>query len=639
MPSNCKKCKRKNNCKCLNNCDSSGSDMDNFDEPTNCADLRRECECLGTEPNCGCDNCGNNTSISKNGVGGACSVLQQGGQFSSKEGYLTLAKGFASHAEGSGVCDIEEFLDNFDKEDISGRTGAVFNIAHGVGAHAEGCGTVAFGDCSHSEGGATQAVGDGSHAEGIGNKASGIASHAEGDPTLAQGHASHAEGRNSQALGDASHAEGNGDGGFKTIAQGVGSHAEGDACGANIIACGDGSHAEGSGIKGQIVASGEGSHAEGSNTTASGDFSHAEGCRTIASGDASHAGGEGTIAAGKNTTAVGQYNDKGSTDDGTLFVVGKGTSDNDRQDAFWVNKDGDVFICNDLCVENIQTDKISAKIGDIINICDDVNVNGSVCIDDDLQVDEISAKATDGQITINNDVNINGGGFADFWNINGADYAEYFEWNDGNPENEDRIGYFVQLNNDKIINATDSNNVIGITSSTYGTSGLIGDSQESGWQAANLRDDFGRIQIKFSYKQKLIDILNKYKIENTNQIDTILNSEDSELMKNNLIEAELYFTKENIDIDSVKEEIRNVTPTGVAIPNPDYDPDQIYIPRSNRKEWTPVGLMGKMFVRDNGQCIVGQKCDCQNGIAIPGTNWHVIGRSAANVIKVLYHMK
>ena len=26
-----------------------------------------------------------------------------------------------------------------------------------------------------------------------------------------------------------------------------------------------------------------------------------------------------------------------------------------------------------------------------------------------------------------------------------SDYAEMFEWEDGNPENEDRVGYFVTL--------------------------------------------------------------------------------------------------------------------------------------------------------------------------------------------------
>lgn len=64
--------------------------------------------------------------------------------------------------------------------------------------------------------------------------------------------------------------------------------------------------------------------------------------------------------------------------------------------------------------------------------------------------------------------------------------------------------------------------------------------------------------------------------------------------------------------------------------------DQTYIPRSRRKEWSPVGLLGKIHVRDDGMCVVGGKCDCLNGIAIPGSGWYVLSRITPNIIKVLY---
>ena len=41
----------------------------------------------------------------------------------------------------------------------------------------------------------------------------------------------------------------------------------------------------------------------------------------------------------------------------------------------------------------------------------------------------------------------------------GADYAEYFEWKDGNSSSEDRRGYSVVLDGDKIVKATDSDDV------------------------------------------------------------------------------------------------------------------------------------------------------------------------------------
>ncbi len=31
--------------------------------------------------------------------------------------------------------------------------------------------------------------------------------------------------------------------------------------------------------------------------------------------------------------------------------------------------------------------------------------------------------------------------------------------------------------------------------------------------------------------------------------------------------------------------------------NPDYDPSRDYVPRSHRKEWDPIGLLGKLSVR------------------------------------------
>ena len=36
--------------------------------------------------------------------------------------------------------------------------------------------------------------------------------------------------------------------------------------------------------------------------------------------------------------------------------------------------------------------------------------------------------------------------------------------------------------------------------------------------------------------------------------------------------------------------------------NPDYDPAQTYIPRTQRSEWAAVGLLGKLVVLDDGTC-------------------------------------
>ena len=133
------------------------------------------------------------------------------------------------------------------------------------------------------------------HAEGHKTKALNIYSHAEGQSTETKGIASHAEGFQTKATGDYSHAEGLSDK-----------------------------------IDGKRV-----------YVTALGIASHAEGRSTQALGNYSHAGGTGTIADQENQTAIGQYNDNTTTID-ALFVVGNGTDDANRSNAFTVNKDGTV---------------------------------------------------------------------------------------------------------------------------------------------------------------------------------------------------------------------------------------------------------------------------------------------------------
>ena len=134
----------------------------------------------------------------------------------------------------------------------------------------------------------------------------------------------------------------------------------------------------------------------------------------------------------------------------------------------------------------------------------------------------------------------------------GADYAEYFEWGDENINNEDRRGLFVTLDGDKIkLASKDDNYVLGIIS---GNPTVIGDGAENQWSNQYKRDIFG------SY----------------------------------IISDDAY--------------------NHLAL-NPDYDPDKEYIPRSNRSEWDPVGLMGKLICIDDGTCEVNGYCyPSENGI-------------------------
>ena len=134
---------------------------------------------------------------------------------------------------------------------------------------------------------------------------------------------------------------------IKNIASGNYSHAEGS----NTTASGNYSHAEGF----NTIASGSSSHAEGNNTQSSGYCSHAEGYNTTASGNYSHTGGYYTTANQAYQTVVGKYNTYNGTENNKidkLFVVGNGSDNTTRSDAFIVDKDGNTTVQNNLTVNN-----------------------------------------------------------------------------------------------------------------------------------------------------------------------------------------------------------------------------------------------------------------------------------------------
>jgi hypothetical protein len=93
---------------------------------------------------------------------------------------------------------------------------------------------------------------------------------------------------------------------------------------------GDYSHSEGF----NTSSIGSYSHAEGRNTIASGFSSHAEGRDTKSNALYSHAEGLGTVANGSYQHVSGKYNTTGDTT--SLTIIGCGTSNNNRADAFKV---------------------------------------------------------------------------------------------------------------------------------------------------------------------------------------------------------------------------------------------------------------------------------------------------------------
>lgn len=192
--------------------------------------------------------------------------------------------------------------------------------------------------------------------------------------------------------------------------------------------------------------------------------------------------------------------------------------------------------------------------------------------------------------------------FAGTVSNSGADYAEYFEWLDGNTDNDDRVGFIVTLEGDKIKKANDGDDMLGIIS---GTMTVLGDDAEWYWHGRYLKDEFGRIQ--YHYVDE--DVIECQRFEN----------EDG--------------TIEWRDVVVGKKQVL------CPIVNPKYDATETYVSRKDRKEWDAVGMLGKLYVRDDGTCKVNGYAKCGNcGIATAAdciTNMRVLQRVNDNIIRVL----
>ena len=504
------------------------------------------------------------------------------GDHSTAEGYQTTASGNRSHAEGAST------------------------TASGTASHAEGESTTSSGSSSHAEGLLTTASGTASHAEGsnynssnaalsdrtvtiddtsytiTGPNAYGINSHAEGTQSFAYGYSSHAEGGNTTASGIASHAEGSNYGsngstlsdrkvtisdvdytisgstaygrnshaeGTQSFAYEYSSHAEGNratasgmashAEGYNTISSGSSSHAEGS----STTASGPQSHAEGGSSTASGNSSHAEGYQTTASDMASHAEGSYTTATNYASHAGGHYN-AAMTDGGSV-----------------INTKGTAFVIGNGTSSSALSNAFSVQYDGIVK-----------------------AKST---ITASTT----------------ADYAEFFEWLDENPDEEDRVGYFVTLDGDKIRIATNEDDyILGVVS---GEPFVLGNGDCDTWNGMFLRDEFRRTI--YEPAPKMVEVLD---------------SEGNPTGEFEEVEGEFEGTRPKL--------------------NPEYDHTQPYISRFDRKEWAPVGMLGVLAVRHDGTAQVnGYVTVNTDGIATAcdknaENSYRVIKANSDEVVEIIF---
>ena len=349
-----------------------------------------------------------------------------------------------------------------------------------------------------------------------------------------------AEGESTTASGENSHAEG-----FNTTASGTASHAEG--FGAQVVgheteASGTASHVEGYGNKATATAA----HCEGFYGIASGESSHAEGDSCEAIGKGSHAEGSGTSAKGYASHSGGRGTIAGA---GGQTAIGKhnkeSTSESDR---FIIGK-GSAYNARANCLRVTDTG---------------VYASGN-------------------------------------YNASGADYAEMFEWLDGNPENQDRAGLFVTLDGEKIRLAMPGDDfILGVVS---GNPSVVGDVYDDQWRGMFETDIFGRSL------WETVDV-------------------PAETMD---------ITHEDGTIETV--EIRSACIETHQKLNPNYNNDEEYLPRSDRPEWDAVGMMGKLVAVDDGTCEVNGWCTVgMGGIAVKSdarTRYRVMARLDDTHIRIL----
>lgn len=167
------------------------------------------------------------------------------------------------------------------------------------------------------------------------------------------------------------------------------------------------------------------------------------------------------------------------------------------------------------------------------------------------------------------------------WTGGGADYAEYFEWSDGNPDGEDRRGWSVVLDGDKIAPAQPGDDPFGVVSVNPS---VVGDGDMDRWKGKYLRDDYG------AYLWEDYSVVEWQEV-----IPAVMDGDD-------VIEPESrvdhsYPTDAVPDGITVPEDATIITGLKRKVLNPDYDPDMSYTPRSERPEWDAIGLMGKLRLR------------------------------------------
>lgn len=476
------------------------------------------------------------------------------GDYSTAHGTANAATGKCSFAAGnSNIAKGENAFVMGKNCKASGN----YSVAIGNGSEANKGGSFAMGVSNKNNGAYSVTIGNGNTTSGSYSVAMGRECTADNECAISMGRKCNAFGTNSVAMGMCNGASGN-----SSVAMGKSNTADGSCS----VAIGNGN-----------TAGGTSSVAMGGSCTASGEYSVAMGYESTAGGYCSVAIGQGAQASILNAIALGCGTTANGLDSVAIgadctaqgdcaFATGLGTKSNRGQ-----------FVTGKYNIAS-SGPGMSDTTGDIFIVGNGTSDATSIIPSNAFRI--TAAGEVYGQAAFGS---------------SGADYAEFFEWEDGNQDNEDRRGLFVTLTeNGKIRRATaEDSYILGVVSATPC---IFGDVQSEEWQGKYIKDIFG---------EKLTTVV---------QVEEKTDERTGEVIP-------------------AHTEMRWIL-------NPDYNPDEEYISRKERQEWGMIGLLGKLIVIDDGTAKAGGFCKVgKDGLATnseDNTGWRVLKRLDDNHIQIFY---
>jgi len=164
------------------------------------------------------------------------------------------------------------------------------------------------------------------------------------------------------------------------------------------------------------------------------------------------------------------------------------------------------------------------------------------------------------------------------WTGGGADYAEYFEWADGNSSSQDRVGISVKLDGTKIVASTSNDDASAIIGVISANPSVVGDTAGLKWQSKYERDDYNR----YVWEEYTVT---EWTVPATETEKEVLHSYQTDKIPSGLTAPD--------DATVISKDDNNTTLMRKKL-NSSFDESVTYVPRSDRKEWDTVGLMGKL---------------------------------------------